>query len=250
MMDTIKDKLARVAELATSGHELEREVALELLREVYSEIKYGLAKEEALVSPQEGENCVTTEIALDEEPAPEEESAPEPEPEPEPEEEPEEEPQQPIIPRPVAPEVIRSLYGDEGPTLNTPSSAESNPPAPSPSTAHDEPAPRKTLGDAMSAGHRTLGESLHTASGTSVAANIAATEHAGLRRSIGLNDRFLMIRDMFAGDAGAFDRTIEQLDTFTDLDEAVLWIHDNFDWAPENRGATLLVGLLERKLGH
>jgi hypothetical protein len=92
----------------------------------------------------------------------------------------------PIVPRRVAPEVIRSLYGSDG---------------------------------------------------------------AGLKRSIGLNDRFLMIRDMFDGDSAAFDRAIARLDTFTDLDEAVIWIHDNFDWSADNQGAAMLMALLERKLG-
>jgi hypothetical protein len=116
--------------------------------------------------------------------------------------------------------------------------------------ASPTPESRTTLADAMAAGHRTLGETLRGgAPSGNVASHIAAAERSNLRRSIGLNDRFLMIRDMFNGDATAFDSAIARLDTFTDLDEAVIWMRDNYDWNAESKGVTLLIGLLERKLG-
>ncbi len=68
-----------------------------------------------------------------------------------------------------------------------------------------------------------------------------------LRRSIGLNDRFLMIRDMFAGDTAAFDRTIDRLEGFAGFDEAVIWLHDNFSLDADSEGVKLLMSLLERK---
>jgi hypothetical protein len=125
-------------------------------------------------------------------------------------------------------------------------------PAHEPEPQHEpEPEAKTTLADAMAAGHRTLGETLRGgAPGThNMASHIAAAERSNLRRSIGLNDRFLMIRDMFDGDATAFDSAIARLDTFTDLDEAVIWMRDNYDWNAESKGVTLLIGLLERKLG-
>ncbi len=54
---------------------------------------------------------------------------------------------------------------------------------------------------------------------------------------------------MFGGDADEFDRALTRLDAFTDFDEAVIWIRENFEWSADNPGATLLVGLLQRKLG-
>ena len=276
-MGNIKDKLERVAGLVESGDALERDLALELLREIYSKVKFGAITEATVVAEVEakaaafsvdetaleGEDCLVAEqeTGIVPEPAqePEPEIVPEPEQETEPEvePEPEPEPEPPVIPRRVAPEVIKSLYGSESepatPAPRAPSPEEGNFPRiePEPVAPASEPAPKHTLGDAI-APKKTLGETLRQGE-RDMASHVAATQAAGrpgLKRSIGLNDRFLMIRDMFDGDADAFDRAITQLDAFTDLDEAVIWIHDNFDWSADSRGATLLVGLLERKLGH
>lgn len=69
-----------------------------------------------------------------------------------------------------------------------------------------------------------------------------------IRKAMGLNDRFLMIRDLFAGDADRFDATIDTLNEFEDLDECMIYIVENFKWNPDSEGAKLLVSLIERKL--
>ena len=58
----------------------------------------------------------------------------------------------------------------------------------------------------------------------------------------------MIIRNLFGGNAEAFNATMVQLNTFTDLDDALLYIQENFEWNPDCDGATLLVELLERKL--
>ena len=40
----------------------------------------------------------------------------------------------------------------------------------------------------------------------------------------------------------------ERLDSFTDLDDALLYMQENFEWDPDSEGVQLLVDLLERKL--
>lgn len=69
-----------------------------------------------------------------------------------------------------------------------------------------------------------------------------------LRKAIGLNDRFLMIRDLFAGDAARYEDTIDTLNEFEDLDECMIYIVENFAWNPDSEGAKMLVSLIERKL--
>ena len=69
-----------------------------------------------------------------------------------------------------------------------------------------------------------------------------------LRQAIGLNDRFLMIRDLFGGDATRYEATIDTLDEFEDLDECIIYIVENFRWNPDLEAAKLLVSLIERKL--
>ncbi len=248
-MENVKVKLGRIGELAGSGDALERDLALDLLREVYAEIKFGDDRR-PIEEIFEAAEPVPTAGPVDE-PALEGEDCQAPE-----MEEPvaaagNTEPVSPVIPRPVAPDVIRSLYGSE--TESEYETAPETEPQPSPKT---EPAPapvpeekpRATLGDTMAAGHRTLGETLRKGE-PDMSAHAAAAERSGLKRSIGLNDRFLVIRDMFDGDTAAFDAAIDRLDGFTDLDEAVIWLRDNFDRSADNPGMQLLVALVERKLG-
>ncbi len=152
-MGNIKVKLERIGKLAGSGDALERDLALDLLREVYAEIKFGddrcpveegfkaaepVAVAEVVDEPAlEDEDCGAPEI---EEPVAAANNA---------------EPAPPVIPRPVAPDVIRSLYGSE--TESEYETAPETEPQPSPKTepapAPDEK-PRATLGDTMAAGHR------------------------------------------------------------------------------------------------
>lgn len=69
-----------------------------------------------------------------------------------------------------------------------------------------------------------------------------------LRKAIGINDRFLMIRDLFNGDARMFENTITTLNEFDDLDECMIYIVENFAWNPDSDGARLLMELIRRKL--
>jgi len=69
-----------------------------------------------------------------------------------------------------------------------------------------------------------------------------------LRRAIGINDKFLMIRDLFGGDAAAYDRAIDTLNAFDDLDDCMIHIAENYVWNANSDGAKFLMELLERKL--
>ncbi len=311
-MGDIKDKLARVAALVAGWSrrgvvdEVERDMALTMMRDIYSAIKFREAAPAADapvrrdpeplppippvdeprakptapvdqdpapvtkaspkrrgVAPDVIRSLYGSDVEPEPEPAPEPETAPEPEPEPvfepepepifepepgpEPDEiapdgedcqapEPEQEPESEIEPEPLSePEP----FSEPEPALEPEPDPEPKP-APEPLLLSE---PKTTLGDALAA-RKTLGEILRNSNGDE-----AGTDRPTLKRSIGLNDRFLMIRDLFGGDAAAFDRAITQLESFTDLDEAVIWIRDSFDWSADNRGSTLLIGLLERKLG-
>ena len=68
-----------------------------------------------------------------------------------------------------------------------------------------------------------------------------------LRKAIGLNDRFLLIRDLFDGDGEAYERAIEALNGFEDLDDCMIYIAEHYAWNPNSDGAKLLMDLLERK---
>ena len=68
-----------------------------------------------------------------------------------------------------------------------------------------------------------------------------------LRKAIGLNDRFLLIRDLFDGDGEAYERAIGALNDCGDLDDCMIYIAEHYAWNPNSDGAKLLMDLLERK---
>lgn len=116
---------------------------------------------------------------------------------------------------------------------------------------HLEMPHKKVLGETLAAPakavNEVLGEKTHH---TDVASKLRSRKIADLRHSIGINDRFLLIRDLFGGDADLYERTISDLERFTHLDEAMIYIQEHFDWDPDSDGVTLLVELLECKLEH
>lgn len=69
-----------------------------------------------------------------------------------------------------------------------------------------------------------------------------------LRSAIGLNDKYLIVRDLFGGNINAYDAAIMQLDEFTTIEDALLFIHDSFGWSSENTAARMISDLLVRKL--
>ena len=114
-------------------------------------------------------------------------------------------------------------------------------PAPAPAPREEE-APQR-LGDVIAKNVTTLADKMAEEQPTA-----AFNRITDIRKAIGLNDKFLMIRDLFGGDANLYEDTINHLNEYDDLDECMIFIVENFRWNPDSEGAKLLVSLLERKL--
>lgn len=68
-----------------------------------------------------------------------------------------------------------------------------------------------------------------------------------MRRAIGINDKFLLIRDLFGGDGEAYEKAIGVLNDCADFDDCMIYIAENYAWNPNSDGVKLLMDLLERK---
>ena len=68
-----------------------------------------------------------------------------------------------------------------------------------------------------------------------------------LRRAVGLNDKFLLIRDLFNGNGSLYEITIRKLNEFDNFDDCMIYIAEHFAWNPNSDGAKLMMDLLERK---
>lgn len=110
---------------------------------------------------------------------------------------------------------------------------------------HDKPT--KVLGESINNDRHTIGDVLKEGH-TDLAAKISAETITTLRGAIGINDRFLMIRDLFDGDSVRYEAAIDRLETFDDLDDAMIYIGENYSWNPDGDATGMLVDLLTRKL--
>lgn len=104
-----------------------------------------------------------------------------------------------------------------------------------------------TLGDAMAQNSTTLADTI--AAPAALGEEINHSHIKSLRKAIGINDKFLMIRDLFEGDGDAYEQTLGELDAFESFDDCLLYIAENHpEWNPDSEGAKFLTQLLERKL--
>ena len=116
-------------------------------------------------------------------------------------------------------------------------------PAPDPVVEVERP---KTLADAISPSTQTLADKL--AAPTALGEEIHNSRIASLRDGIGLNDKFLMIRDLFDGDGDAYNEAIAALDELETMDDCMIHIIENYAWNPDSEGSKFIMQLLERKL--
>lgn len=68
-----------------------------------------------------------------------------------------------------------------------------------------------------------------------------------LRSAIGLADKFMIIRELFADDAEAFEAAIDALESQSSFDDCVIYISENYSWSPNAESTKLIMDLLNRK---
>ncbi len=118
-----------------------------------------------------------------------------------------------------------------------------------------EPVASSTVNDASSGEKTILAEAItpKTTLADTITAPAALAEEIthshikSLRQAIGINDKFLMTRDLFDGDDVAFDKAIEELDECESFDDCMIHIAENYEWNPDSEGAKFIMQLLERK---
>lgn len=103
------------------------------------------------------------------------------------------------------------------------------------------------LGDVLGSEHTTLAEQM-AANASPDVASVVASGATSLAQMVGVNDKYILMRDLFESNVKYYEQSMEVLDSFESLDEAMLFIYDNFTWNPNSEGAKLLMELLSRKL--
>lgn len=70
---------------------------------------------------------------------------------------------------------------------------------------------------------------------------------ADLHKAIGLNDRIRFQKELFHGDAGLMNTTIDFLNAISSYTEAIKYLDENFDWKDDNETVIYFKEILKRK---
>lgn len=109
--------------------------------------------------------------------------------------------------------------------------------------------PRPVLGEVINAGSKTVGEAMAETPKHDITEKIVHSDHiTDLNQAIGINDKFIMIRDLFNGDGARYDAAIAELNKFDNFDACLIHIASLYRWDPDSDGAKLLMEILSRKL--
>lgn len=68
-----------------------------------------------------------------------------------------------------------------------------------------------------------------------------------LTKAIGINDKFLFIKELFNNNSELYNQTIRHLNQLTDLNNAIIYLQENFEWDATNEVAINFIDLVRRK---
>ena len=195
--------------------DIERDILLAELREAYAELKFG--------KTENGERKTENEEVAEEQVAESaEESAAE----------------LPITPTtPITPTEKSEEIEDNLSTLNSQLST----PKRSALLSLYEDAPTPVLGEQF---HESpsVADTIACPKGVAESAPVAS-----LREAIGLADKFMLIRELFDGNAEEYDKAIDALDKQPSFDDCIIYISENYTWSPNAQATKLVMELLQRK---
>ena len=85
--------------------------------------------------------------------------------------------------------------------------------------------------------------------GNDLSSKLQTAPLSSISLGIGLNDKFLFIRELFKSDNVLFNNTIKQLDSMGSLEKALDFVQRNFDWDEKSETTQKFVHLIHRRHG-
>lgn len=261
-------QIVEEAEHAGALSDIERDIVLGELREVYSEVKFGGAEAEK-AQVESVEDTVKDEVVVENNDALEEQLA-EPELEEAESDEPEvefeiifseeddeledvvEEPQQqeepqlqteekcvaevePVVEQPVEVEQKK----EEAPVVESQQSISAS--RRSPILSLYEDAAPTVVGEQF-VETRSVADTIVCSKGVAESTSVRT-----LRESISVADKFMLIRELFNGDAEMYEVAIDSLEGIATFEDCVIYIAENYTWNAQSDGAKFMMELLQRK---
>lgn len=105
----------------------------------------------------------------------------------------------------------------------------------------------RRLGEMIASAKSSLNEVISPKGHTDLASKLQQKPVADLHKAISFNDKFRLIRALFNGNGKAYDSAIGELNKCETLDEALIYIQENYSWDASSPEVNLLVELLQRK---
>ena len=85
--------------------------------------------------------------------------------------------------------------------------------------------------------------------GNDLSSKLQTAPLSSISSGIGLNDKFLFIRELFKGDNVLYNTTIQHLDTADSLANALDFIRLHFDWNEKDENTQKFINLIHRRHG-
>jgi len=93
----------------------------------------------------------------------------------------------------------------------------------------------------------SINENLATSRTPDMDSKVVGKPIDNIGRNIGINDRFLIIRELFGGDADTYGRLVQELDQAGSADAARKILYDRFPENGDHEGVMILAGLVKRR---
>ncbi len=104
-----------------------------------------------------------------------------------------------------------------------------------------------TIGDSF-ASEKSLNDIISEAK-QSVQNTISSRPISSLQSAVGINDRFLFIRELFEGDGDQYADAVKNLDQMNSIQEAVNYLRDNYKWK-KNDTSLKFIDLVKRRFAN
>lgn len=104
-----------------------------------------------------------------------------------------------------------------------------------------------TLGETIVTEKTSVLDKIKSSHGDQETMRVTGNPVDDIKKAIGLNDRFLFQRELFDGNNGLMDQTIDQLNQLSNYREAEQFIQSNFNWDHDDESVMSFMGILKRR---
>ena len=111
----------------------------------------------------------------------------------------------------------------------------------------DGPKEATTIGDSYSS-EKSINDLIYE-SKKNIQNTISSRPISSLQSAVGINDRFLFIRELFEGDGDKYAVAVKKLDQMTSINDAVSYLRDNYKWK-KNETSLKFIELVKRRFAH